>query len=183
MTSPDTDRLLRLHGERALHVARVTISQFVVEQAEKTKSAVGFDYEIREAAPATFAALRTAYAHSERTGEPLPVSNEHSESVVYAKPEVNFAMRFWHDVSHVRRGLTFELVDELELALWHLGVLECEGFGSDTVVWQLLHTDLIGSVYVMALSRRFPLDQLRFAQGCVANGFDAGVAAELRRPS
>jgi len=176
-------RLLRLHGERTLYVARVTISQFVVEQAEKTRAEVGFSYEPRAGAPSTYPVLQAAFAHSVATGEPLPVSDEHSESVVYADPEVNFAMRFWHDVNHVRRNLTFDLVDELELAQWHLSVLEAESFGPQTVVWQLLHTDLIGAIYVMSLTRRFPLDQLRFAEDCLAAGFDAGVLAELRRDS
>jgi hypothetical protein len=38
-------------------------------------------------------------------------------------------------------------------------------------------------VYVMALSRRFPLDQLRFAEGCVSGSFDVGMLEELRRQS
>jgi hypothetical protein len=180
VTTPSVTRLQQLHGGRAMHIARMTISQFVVDQADKTSAEVGFGYEPRAGAPSTFPVLKAAFDHSAATGEPLPVSNEHSESVVYADAEVNFAMRFWHDVNHVRRGLTFDLVDELELALWHLNVLEGEGFGSETVVWQLLHTDLVGAIYVMSLSRRFPLDQLRFAEGCVATGFDAGVLTELR---
>lgn len=180
MNARHTSQLLRLHDERALYIARVTISQFVVEQAEKTQAEVGFEYVVQEDAPQSFPALSRAFADSLETGEPIPISSEHSESVVYADAEVNFAMRFWHDVQHVRLGLTFDLVDELELALWHLGVLEREGFGPDSVAWQLLHADLVGSVYVMSLSRRFPLDQLRFAESCVSSDFDHGVLDEVR---
>jgi hypothetical protein len=180
MTSPTSSQLLRQHGERELFIARTTVSAFVVEHADKTRAEVGFDSVAQADAPRTFPDLSRAFAHSVETLEPLPISSEHSESVVYADAEVNFAMRFWHDVQHVRLGLTFELIDELELALWHLGVLEGEGFGPDTLVWKLLHADLVGSVYVMSLSRRFPLDQLRFAQGCVSGGFNQGVLNEVR---
>jgi hypothetical protein len=172
--------LLRLYGERALFIARTTLSQFVAEHVEKVRTEVRFDYVVQQDAPRTFPELSRAYTRSAETGEPLAISSEHSESVVYADAEVNFAMRFWHDVQHVRLGLTFELIDELELALWHLSVLQVEGFGPDTVVWQLLHADLVGSVYVMSLSRRFPVDQLRFAEGCVSGGLDRAVLDEVR---
>jgi hypothetical protein len=159
----------------------MTISQFVVEQADKTRAQVGFWYEARPGAPSTFPVLKEAFARAAATGQPLPVANENSDSVIYTDPEVNYAMRFWHDVNHVRRRLSFELADELELALWHLSVLEGEGFTSDSTPWKLLHADLIGQATVMAYARRFPLDQQRFAEGCLAGGFDVGLLRELRR--
>jgi len=173
--------LLRLHTERELHIARVTLSAFVVEQAEKARGEVGFGWVPQPDAPSRYGALLDAFNRSSETGEPLPVSDEHSGSVIYADAEVNYALRFLHDVSHVQKRLTFELTDELELALWHLSTLEAEGFGPQTVVWQLLRADLMGSVYVIALARRFPEDQKRFAEGCLYDGFDASVLAELRR--
>jgi hypothetical protein len=172
--------LLERHGERTLLAARMTLSEFIVEQAERTTTEIGFGYDPQPEAPSTYAALKRAFSHSVRTGEPLPVSNANSEPVAYATTEVNFALRFVHDATHVRQRLSFALTDELELALWHLDQLEAAGFGSGSPVWQLLHADLLGSVYVMSLGRRFPSDQLRFASGCLSEGFDRTVLDEIR---
>ncbi len=173
--------LLRIHRKREIELARETISDFVIAQSEQTRLEVGFGWTAQPDAPSKFDVLRAAFERSARTGKPLPVSDEHSDSVIFTDPSVNFAMRYWHDVNHVRRDLSFDLVDELELSLWHLSVLEADGFRPDSLVWQLLHADLIGQVYVMALSRRFPLDQVRFAGDCLGDGFDQGVLAETRR--
>jgi hypothetical protein len=173
--------LLHIHRGRELELARETISEFVIAQAEQTRLEVGFGWSPQPDAPSRFDVLQTAFAGATSTGEPLPVSDEHSDSVIFTGSSINFAMRYWHDVNHVRRNLSFDLIDELELSLWHLSVLEASGFGEDTLVWQLLHADLVGQVYVMALSRRFPLDQARFAGDCVGAGFDQGVLAEIRR--
>lgn len=173
--------LLERHDERVLLAARMTLSEFIVEQANQLTVEVGFAYSPQPDAPNTYAALKRVFARSARTGEPLPVSNANSDPVPYATPEVNYALRFVHDVNHVRQRLSFALADELELAVWHMGQLEAAGFDSGSPVWQLLHADLLGSVYVMSLGRRFPADQLRFAAGCLTSGFDRTVLAELRR--
>jgi hypothetical protein len=81
----------------------------------------------------------------------------------------------------MRRDLSFNLVDELDLSLWHLRELESAGYPRVSLVWQLLHADLTGQVYLQALSERFPLDQRRFVIGCLTAGFDDGVLDELRR--
>ena len=65
---------------------------------------VGFDYITRPQAPSDYQQLQRAVTCSLRTGQPLPVSSAHSETVLYRPPTVNFALRFWHDVAHVLRG-------------------------------------------------------------------------------
>jgi hypothetical protein len=163
--------------------ARQALTEFVREQASKAAADLGFGYVAQTDAPHTLESLKRAFEQSSQSGAPLPVSNEHSGSVIFTDPAVNFAMRFWHDVNHVGRQLTFDLVDELELSLWHLSVLEAAGFPPDGWEWQLLHADLVGQVYVMSLTRRFPLDQKRFAEGCIGSGFDRAILDEARRPS
>src|SRR5271167_4675063 len=101
-----------------------TLGRFIARQARATAAEVGFGYVLTPVAPNNYAALREAFELSATTGVPLPISSENSDAVIYSAPSVNAALRFWHDVSHVRRGLTFELVDELELSLWHLDQLE-----------------------------------------------------------
>lgn len=160
--------------------ASATLGRFIKQEALRTAEELGFDYVLTADAPNSYPALCQAFAHSAATGAPLPISSDNSEAVIYSTPSVNGALRFWHDVNHVRRQLDFGLVDELELSLWHLGELESAGYSRASPVWQLLHADLTGQVYLQALSERFPLDQRRFVIGCVTAGFDHGLLQELR---
>ncbi|BBX63225.1 hypothetical protein MSAS_23990 [Mycobacterium saskatchewanense] len=166
-------------GDDLLDAADV-LSAFIEDAAARTAEQVGFGYMLIQDAPSTFPALTKAYAHSAATGEPLPISSENSDDAIYNPPSVNGALRFWHDVNHIRRRLDFGLVDELELSLWHLGELEKAGHRSGSLVWRLLHADLTGQAYVQAFAHRFPFDQRRFVTGCVTAGFDHGLLAELR---
>lgn len=156
------------------------LSAFIEEAAQRTADEVGFSYVLASDAPNTFSALTEAYACSLATGAPLPISSQNSDDVIYTPASVNGALRFWHDVNHVRRRLDFGLVDELELSLWHLEELEKAGHPHGSLVWRLLHADLTGQAYVQAFARRFPLDQQRFVKGCVTAGLDHGLLSELR---
>lgn len=158
-----------------------TLSRFIEQQARATASKVGFGYVLTPDAPNTYPALRAAFAHSVDTGTPLPISSENSDAVIYAAPSVNPALRFWHDVNHVRRQLDFGLIDELELSLWHLSELENAGHPPGSLVWRLLHADRTGQACVQAFGRRFPFDQRHFVISCATAGFDHGLLAELRR--
>ncbi|MDV6291482.1 hypothetical protein [Rhodococcus aetherivorans] len=164
-----------------LSAARARLSEFVRSFAEFTRGSVGFGWTPRPDAPSTYEALQAAYACSTATGESLPVSSAHTEPVIYTSAGVNLAHRFVHDVHHVRLGLSFELDDELELALWHLDRLRAAGFGRHSLEYALFHADLVGQVFVNGLGHRFPADQERFALDCVQLGLDAGVLLELRR--
>ena len=184
MTTIETTERLSLcqrYGRQQLCIAQVTLTEFVFQQAEATKAEVGFGWVAQVEAPSRYDDLCAAYAHSIETGGTLPISSENNQDTIYTTPEANVTMRFWHDVNHVRRGLSFELVDELELGLWHLAVLEEAGFERPSLPYRLLHADLIGQAQVMAFARRFPLEQERFVRGCLSDGFDAGVLAEARR--
>lgn len=166
-------------GDELLEAAD-TLSAFIEHAAAKTAEEVGFGYILVPDAPNTFLTLSDAYAHSALTGQPLPISSENSDDVIYSPPSVNGALRFWHDVNHIHRRLDFGLVDELEVSLWHLGELEQAGHDRGSLVWRLLHADLTGQAYVQAFAHRFPFDQHRFVTGCVTTGFDHGLLTELR---
>jgi hypothetical protein len=171
---------LRHHlGDEILDAAEI-LSAFIERAAGRTAEKVGFGYVLVADAPNTFGSLTEAYANSVATGAPLPISSENSDDVIYTPLSVNGALRFWHDVNHVRRRLDFGLVDELELSLWHLGELEKAGHPRGSLTWRLLHADLTGQAYVQAFAERFPFDQRRFVTGCVTSGFDHGLLAELR---
>ncbi|MFH5207865.1 hypothetical protein ACHIPZ_06505 [Antrihabitans sp. NCIMB 15449] len=173
MTVLDTDR-------DEITVASDRLSRFIVDLARHTERDIGFGFVLTPDAPNTYPALLAAFEHSWTSGEPLPISNENSDAVVYTDPFANVALRFWHDVNHVRRRLSFDLIDELELSLWHLGELEKAGHPPNSLVWRMLHADLAGQAYVQAFAKRFPDDQRRFVRGCVTAGFDRGLLDELR---
>lgn len=160
--------------------ARAKLSSFVEDRADRTASEAGFTWRPESNAPDRYLDLLAAYDRSRSTGEALPVSDLFCDDTVYLDPKTNMAFRFWHDTSHVRLGLSFDLVDELELASWHLAELERYGQPKGSVAWQLLHADVVGQIYVMALIGRFPLNQGAFVRDCVVRGFDTGVLAECR---
>lgn len=168
---------------KELASARLNLSRFVRQQASRTARAVDFGWIGTVDAPSTYTQLRAAFAHSTKTGEPLPISNEHCVDTVFLKPSDNIAFRFWHDVSHCRLGLSFALPDEWELALWHLGQLEAAGFGPSSSEYQLLRLDLLGQIILIGIIGRFPLNQGEFTRTCAELGLDASVMTELGRIS
>lgn len=172
--------LFTIYRAGEIELARQILTDFVIEQADRTSRSIGFTWKPTADAPSRYDDLRAAFDRSQSTGDPLPISSQNNESLIYLTPSANVAFRFWHDVSHVNRRLTFDLVDELELALWHLSVLEAEGFRPVSVPWKMLHADLIGQAQLMALTRRFPHDQQRFVNSCLVDGFEQGLVDEAR---
>lgn len=161
--------------------ASQVLAEFIRDQAERAKSDLDFGWVGTPTAPSTYQQLRGAFLRSVRTGEPLPISNEFCDSSIYAEPDDNVRFRFWHDVSHVRLGLSFALGDELELALWHLSELEAAGHARGSDVFELLEADLVGQVLLFALARRFPIDQRTFVSQAQREGLMQGLLTELRR--
>lgn len=163
--------------------ARVNLSRFVRHQADLAAEEVGFGWIGTREAPATYPQLRAAFAHSTKTGEPLPVSSEYCDDTVFMEPSDNVAFRFWHDVSHCRLGLSFALPDEWELTLWHLDQLLAAGYAPSSLEYQLLRLDLLGQVILLGIAGRFPFNQGEFTRTCHELGLDIGVLTELRRIS
>jgi hypothetical protein len=181
MTTTTSAAGLGLYTDSELDEARITLTQFVFDQAETTALDVGFGYRPAANAPTTYNRLCEAYATSQRTGQPLPISDQHSDDVIFSSPDANIAHRFVHDVHHCRLGLDFGLIDELELAIWHLDQLEDAGYERGSLEWTLLHADLVGQIQINAFAKRFPNDQRQFGIDCAVLGFERGVLAELRR--
>jgi hypothetical protein len=170
--------LVHLTTSETIEQARRQLGEFVVEQAEKA-SELGFGWQPHTEAPSTYPDLCAAFRNSQSKHVPLLVSSLHNDAVI-TTPEANLAMRFWHDVNHVQRGLTLNGVDEQELALWHLDVLEAHGFPEYSLVWQMLWADTVGQNLLLGICDSFPLDQHRFVLGCIEEGFDRGLLREAR---
>jgi hypothetical protein len=161
--------------------ARADLTWFIRARARETAKEVGFTWQGTPHAPSTYQQLRGAFAHSESTGDPLPVSDQFCDTTIYVMPQDNIRFRFWHDVHHVKLGLSFRLEDELELAIWHLDQAVLGGFMPNSPPYQLLKADLIGQVLLMALIGRFPLDQKEFVTTCAEAGLMSGLLDEIRR--
>ncbi len=161
--------------------ARTNLTRFVRLKAQETADDLGFTWVGTPSAPSTYQQLRGAFEHSRSTGQPLPVSNEFCENTVYLEPADNVAFRFWHDTSHCRLGLSFQLADEWELSLWHLEQMEAVGLGPGTREYDLFRHDAIGQIILLAVAGRFPFRQGDFVRTCTELGLDSGILAELRR--
>jgi|JI10StandDraft_1071094.scaffolds.fasta_scaffold02983_11 hypothetical protein len=164
-----------------LTLARVAIGKFISRQASETAAAVGFGWDATPSPPSTYQQLRGAYAESLATGQPLPVSSEHTERTVFLRVEDNIAFRFWHDVHHVRLGLSFTVPDELELATWHLSQAEAAGIAAGSLAYRLLEADHIGQVLLLGVNQTFPLDHEAFTLTCAEQGLAVGLLAKMRR--
>lgn len=166
--------------------ARANLSRLVRlvrQQASEVSEDLGFGWIGKPDAPSTYPQLRAAFIHSKETGEPLPVSNEYCADTIFNEPSDNVAFRFWHDTAHCKLGLSFTLPDEWELTLWHLDQLSEQGYGAQTLEYELLRFDLIGQIILLGIAGRFPFNQGEFTRICAATGLDAGVLTELRRIS
>lgn len=163
--------------------ARRMLTRWVVATATAKAQQCGFGWVPRLDAPSTYPKLCVAYTASKQSGRPLVVSSENSDAVILTSPDANFAWRFVHDVAHVECGLSFSLVDEYELALWHLSELERGGFAPDSLEYAFLKADTLGQVIINALAHRFPADQELFNLECRQFGFEQGIVREIRRES
>lgn len=163
-----------------LIAARAELSELVRFKAVETEEKVGFGFVGCPDAPSQYQQLRGAYADSWATRTPLPISNEFCDTSIYLSPKDNMCFRFWHDVHHVKLGLSFNLDDELELATWHCTELERAGFDPAGLSFRLFRADIVGQLYLMGIAGRFPYNQLRFAETCLMHGFDVGLLDELR---
>ncbi|MHD0307462.1 hypothetical protein RFN62_32830, partial [Rhodococcus erythropolis] len=74
--------------------AREILSAFIDFHADQTANAIGFRFVPSPDAPTTYPALCTAFSRSVQTKEPLPISNQNSDSVLFTSPKVNIAHRF-----------------------------------------------------------------------------------------
>ena len=58
--------------------------------------------------------------------------------------------------------------------------MERAGFDPAGTAWRLFRADLVGQLYLMAIHKRFPHNQRRFAETCLVHGFDVGILDEIR---
>jgi hypothetical protein len=95
---------VHVHGD--LQGARERLSAFIVASAKDTACEAGFGWSARLDAPDQYSVLREHHEQVLGAGSPLHVSSHNSGNVIFTSPEVNHAFRFWHDMHHVKFGLS-----------------------------------------------------------------------------
>ena len=144
--------------------ARANLRRFVQIEAGASAQMVGFGWQGDPDAPADYRSLLHAYARSQLTGAPLPVSDEHMERTIYVDGVGNLAFRFWHDITHLRLGEGFDLDGEIEVSRAHLDVLAAAGFPPGSLEFELFHADTLGQTLCGVATGHFPTDQICFAR-------------------
>lgn len=128
--------------------------------AHRRAKYLGFSYIETEDAPNSWEELQRAWAESCAHTRPLPVYSGASDKTIYGSRGANWAFRFWHDVVHCQHGLSFSTADELTTGLRQLNELELvEGYGPNTLEYQMLYLDTIGQVEYFAEHGGFIEDQ------------------------
>jgi len=179
ISDPTGPNALLPNGNRQLADAKANLRRFIGCQAEATARLVGFRWIPTSDAPNDFLALRRAFLASSLTGRPLPVSDEHSYSTIYACPETNYAFRFWHDVVHVRLNSAFDIDGEITVARAQLDVLRAAGWGPGTLEFELLHADTLGQALCVTATGSFPPAQECFALRSVIGSVRSAIQREL----
>jgi hypothetical protein len=167
----------------SFETARANLRRFVLIQAGALAQMVGFGWRGDPQAPADYRSLLQAYARSQLTSAPLPVSAEHTQRTIYGDDEGILAFRYWHDVTHLRLGRGFDLDGEIEVANTHLDVLNAAGFKPGSLEFELLHADTLGQTLCGAATGGFPADQICFARLSLTSSLTWAIRNQLERTS
>jgi hypothetical protein len=178
-----SERVMALVPAASFSAACANLHRFVVIEATAMAQLVGFGWQGDPQAPADYRSLLLAYVRSQVSGQPLPVSDEHTDPSIYGSVEATLALRFWHDLTHVRLHQGFDLDGEIEVATAQLDVLNAAGFQRGSLEYELLHADTLGQTVCVAATGTFPKDQMCFARESLANSLTAAIRAQLERAS
>ncbi len=164
--------------ERVLATAQIALSTYIFSAASQKAEAVGFGWRATADAPSTFEAVLDAYEHSRMTGERLPVFDGASDLTIFLGPQVNHALRFLHDLTHVELKLDFSADSELRVAVEHLTRLRQAGFAVGSLEWHLFHAETVGQIVASCVLGRSPIDQKAFVIDVVTVGLKVAIERE-----
>jgi len=179
MRTRDLGPLEFTHSDLA--AATAELSEFVMLMADRTRERTGIGWEPTPDAPNSWKALKAAWQHSLDTGEPLPIYDGASESVVFTNAEANIAYRFWHDVTHLGRRRNFTTAHEIDMAAFHLWEAERHGLERGSLPWRLVQADSLGQTLHWAVLHEFVLDQRVFVLNVLQFGIETALLAEMAR--
>ena len=126
---------------------------------------IGFD--VSADTPSTYRQLR---AHLD-AGNRMVVYNGGSDGTIYADPEVNYAMRAWHDWAHYRHNNDFSVGGEAaNCAVQCAQLRELYGDCPTTARWcEILRAEIIGQRLYYERHKRYVNDQRAFVEAYLAD--------------
>lgn len=152
----------------------------VLAHAERVSRQVGYSWRPARLAPSSFEALRTEARLSAAAGLPLRVSSLFSDDCM-VPPAINYAFRFWHDMTHLSTGCGFDHHGEVIVGQAQLASFEADGVQPRSLVWRLLFADTLAQNDCMKALGRFPFSQRRFTLDYLQHGLPAAIGREARR--
>lgn len=165
-----------LPSESEVLCARAWLAEFVVSQATATAEHVGFGWEVSPDAPDSFEKLKVEFVECTVSGHPLRVAAVNADPSIFASASVTYALRFWHDVTHVEMDAGFGFGGEMRVAEAHLQLVVEAGRCEGSLAWRLMQADTVGQNYVFAMTDGgFVADQLAFALTAVTVGLPFAV--------
>lgn len=151
-------------SERAITKARNRLADLVLVKANETAQRVGFGWRASPDAPDTYEKMLAEFEECTETGCDMRVATVNAIPSVFGSARANFAMRFWHDVTHVELDADFGYFGEKKVADAHLDAVVEAGMAEGSLPWQLMRVDTVGQNYVYAMTGGgFVPDQLAFA--------------------
>lgn len=151
----------RATGQFRLRSLDPTFDEAIVTMAAEIVGA----YRVTDRADSTYAELRERFAH----GEQPTVWSGASNFTIFGSPEVNFALRAWHDRCHVVGQHPFTLAGEAETALLQFRQLSARFPGHpNSLRWKaLLLADIVGQALFVEVQSKFPVNQRLFVKSLV----------------
>jgi hypothetical protein len=174
-----SERVTALLPASCFEGACSNLKRFVLIEAAAMVQMVGFGWQADRNAPGDYRGLLRAYASSQATGRPLPVSDEYTEPSIYGSKQATHALRFWHDLIHVRLHHGFDLDGELEVGAAQLEVLAAAGFPPGSLEYELLHGETVGQTVCAVALGKFPSDQVCFGRLSLESGLTAAIRTEI----
>ena len=161
---------------RSISKARNRLAELAVEKADETAERVGFRWRASSDAPDTYDKVLTEFEECTLTGRDMRVATVNATPSVFGSARANFAMRFWHDGTHVELNADFGYFGEMKVANAHLGDVVEAGMAEGSLSWQLMRADTVGQNYVYLMTDGgFVPDQLAFAIRAVRAGLPIAV--------
>lgn len=116
-------------------------------------------------APNTWKELQDWWESKGKYGEPMPVFDGGCDQTIYSQPYINHAFRAWHDMIHLKNGLSFQPEDEAKTAFIHMAA--CDNVADALTIF----ADVYGQVLFYQKTGQFVENQSQFVGQFIKKGY------------
>lgn len=162
--------------------ARWWLADLVLTKASESAERVGFGWRASPQAPDTYEGLIAEFTECQAAGRDMRVGGVNAIPSIYGSARATFAMRFWHDVTHVEMEADFGFNGEMRVAEALLADVVTAGMDQGTLAWHLMRADTVGQNYVFVMTGGgFVPNQLDFATTAVKVNLPYAVLAAVEQ--